>query len=1219
MLCEVLRILHPLAHSLILIWGNKKLRQAFLSFLWQLSAMCSRKFCQWLYSLVNCIDWVKKHKISCADEFSLLWRISLLWIIVFHWYGTVLHPSIYSSEVKTIVHITWVVSNHFSLWLTTSLSVLYLLKIANFSSLLFLHLKWRAERVVLMILWGSLVFLVFHLAVVSTDEIMKMNVYKGNITWESKLRDIAHLSNVIIFTLANFIPFTMSLTAVLLLIFSMWKHLKKMHLSGKGSQDPSTEVHLRAMQTVISFLLLFVIYFFAQIISIWNFNIMQNNSVLWICQVLGILYPSSHSFILIWGNKKLRQAFLSFLRQLSLRHNIRNILIPMSFEMKATFLVVSTGMIILGVLGNGFIGLVNCIEWFRTGKVSSADFILTSLALARIIQLLVILLDSFIMGLAPHVYAIGKLTKVVTILWALNNHLSIWFATCLSVFYFLKIANFSHSFFMWLKWRVNRVLLLLFLGSFFLLSLNLLMQDSISELWLNSYRVHEINMTLQFEENEMSYLKSFLLLLTLTYIIPFLLTLISLLLLFLSLLRHSKNFQLNLTGSGDSSTEAHRRAMKMVTMFLLLFIIYIISLLTASWIFTNLQTYQVMMLVIVISTAFPSGHSFIIILGNSKLRQIALRTSGPVHEIRAQDMINLLPSILSILIIVQCVLGSSANGFIGLVNCIDWVKKHKISCADGILTALAVSRIKVKTIVHITWVVSNHFSLWLATSLSILYLLKIANSSSLLFLHLKWRAKRVVLMILRGTLLFFIVHLAVVSTDAKMRMNEYKGNITWESKLRDITQLSNVIIFTLANFILFTISLTAVLLLIFSMWKHLKKMHLSGKGSQDPSTEVHIRAMQSVISFLLLFVIFFVAQIISVWNLSTQQNNSLQMLCKVLGTVFSVKPLIYPDLGEHNIRNILIPMSFEMKATFLVVSTGMIILGVLGNGFIGLVNCIEWSRTGKVSSADFILTSLALARIIQLLVILLDSFIMGLASHLYATGKLAKVVTILWALTNHLTIWLATCLSVFYFLKIANFSHSFFMWLKWRVNRVLLLLFLWSFFLLSLNLLMHDATSEFWLNTYRVHKINMTLQFEANEMLYLKSLLLLSFTYIIPFFLSLISLLLLFLSLVRHIKNFQLNLTGSGDSSTEAHRRAMKMVTMFLLLFIIYIISIVTACWIFTNLQTYEFMMLVIMISTAFPSGHSFIIILGNSKLRQIALRSLWHLHSLRKAKPLPL
>ncbi|XP_054574485.1 putative taste receptor type 2 member 33 [Eptesicus fuscus] len=269
-------------------------------------------------ALVNCIDWVKKHKISCADGILTalaVSRISLLGIIVFNWYGTVLHPSIYSSEVKTIVHITWVVSNHFSLWLATSLSILYLLKIANFSSLLFLHLKWRANRVVLMILWGTLVFFIVHLAVISTDAKMQMNEYKGNITWESKLRDVAHLSNVIIFTLVNIIPFTMSLTAVLLLIFSLWKHLRTMPLSGKGSQDPSTEVHIRAMQTVISFLLLFVIFFVAQIIAVWNSSTQQNNSLHMICKVLGTLYPSSHSFILIWGNKKLRQAFLSFLRQ----------------------------------------------------------------------------------------------------------------------------------------------------------------------------------------------------------------------------------------------------------------------------------------------------------------------------------------------------------------------------------------------------------------------------------------------------------------------------------------------------------------------------------------------------------------------------------------------------------------------------------------------------------------------------------------------------------------------------------------------------------------------------------------------------------------------------------------------------------------------------------------------------------------------------------------
>ncbi|XP_070266785.1 putative taste receptor type 2 member 33 [Myotis yumanensis] len=270
-------------------------------------------------ALVNCTDWVKRQKISCADGILTalaVSRICLLCVLVLNWYATVFNLAFYSLDVKLIVHIAWMTSHHFSLWLATSLSIFYLLKIANFSSLLFLHLKWRAERVVIMILLGSLVFLVFYLAVVSTDEKMQMNEDKGNITWETNLGDIMHLSNQTLFMLANFIPFTMSLTAVLLLIFSMWKHLKNMQLSGKGTQDPSTEVHIRAMQTVISFLLVFVIFFFTQIISLWNSNTQQNNSLRMVCKVLAILYPSSHSFILIWGNKKLRQAFLSFLWQL---------------------------------------------------------------------------------------------------------------------------------------------------------------------------------------------------------------------------------------------------------------------------------------------------------------------------------------------------------------------------------------------------------------------------------------------------------------------------------------------------------------------------------------------------------------------------------------------------------------------------------------------------------------------------------------------------------------------------------------------------------------------------------------------------------------------------------------------------------------------------------------------------------------------------------------
>lgn len=88
------------------------------------------------------------------------------------------------------------------------------------------------------------------------------------------------------------------------------------------------------------------------------------------------------------------------------------------------FLVVAPGEVILGMQENGFIGLANCSEWVKNGKVSSTDFILTCLAMVRITQQWVTLFDSFLVGLSPHPYAIGEqIAKAVTILWALITEL----------------------------------------------------------------------------------------------------------------------------------------------------------------------------------------------------------------------------------------------------------------------------------------------------------------------------------------------------------------------------------------------------------------------------------------------------------------------------------------------------------------------------------------------------------------------------------------------------------------------------------------------------------------------------------------------------------------------------------------------------------------------------------------------------------------------------
>uniref|UniRef100_G1MM07 Taste receptor type 2 n=3 Tax=Ailuropoda melanoleuca TaxID=9646 RepID=G1MM07_AILME len=303
---------------------------------------------------------------------------------------------------------------------------------------------------------------------------------------------------------------------------------------------------------------------------------------------------------------------------------------------------------------------------------------------------------------------------------------------------------------------------------------------------------------------------------------------------------------------------------------------------------------------------------------------------------------------------------------------------------------------------------------------------------------------------------------------------------------------------------------------------------------------------------------------------------------------------------------------------FLTLSTAEFIIGMLGNVLIGLVNCSEWVKNRKISLADLILMCLAISRITQLLVLLFESFMMGLNPPFYSIYKLAKPVTLLWRITNHLTIWFTTCLSIFYLLKIARFSHSLFLCLRRRMNRVVLAILVFSLLFLLFDFLLLEAWNDFFLNIHAMDESNLTLFMNEGKTFYIKSLILLSFSYIVPIALSLTSLLLLFLSLIKHIRDLQLNSMGSRDFSTQAHKKAIKMVVSFLFLSTVHFFSIQLSNWLlflFWNKKNTKFIMLTVYV---FPSGHSLILILGNSRLRQTALKVLWYLKSsLKKGKPI--
>lgn len=267
-------------------------------------------------ALVNCLDWVQKRQISLVDKIITaltVFRVTQLWLVKI----IVLLFLIYSVKVtETMLRVTntvWVVTNHFNLWLSTKLSIFYLLKIVNFSNSFFLYLKWRVRQVFSMSLMLSLVLLFLNIKVINTHIDVWIDVNGGNMPYNFSFTNSTSLLKHILSTNSIFavIPFAMSLVAFFLLILSLWKHEKRMHHTADSSRDATIRAHIKALLTGIAFLSLYTISLISLVINIFSLDSKENNMIFLFRLFIGITFSSCHSFILILGNTKLRQALLS--------------------------------------------------------------------------------------------------------------------------------------------------------------------------------------------------------------------------------------------------------------------------------------------------------------------------------------------------------------------------------------------------------------------------------------------------------------------------------------------------------------------------------------------------------------------------------------------------------------------------------------------------------------------------------------------------------------------------------------------------------------------------------------------------------------------------------------------------------------------------------------------------------------------------------------------
>ncbi|XP_004458534.1 taste receptor type 2 member 3 [Dasypus novemcinctus] len=292
---------------------------------------------------------------------------------------------------------------------------------------------------------------------------------------------------------------------------------------------------------------------------------------------------------------------------------------------------------------------------------------------------------------------------------------------------------------------------------------------------------------------------------------------------------------------------------------------------------------------------------------------------------------------------------------------------------------------------------------------------------------------------------------------------------------------------------------------------------------------------------------------------------------------------------------------------FLLLSVTEFIVGMVGNGFIGLINGRSWLKSKRISLSDFIITNLAISRIILLLILLTDSFMMVFFVKLHETGTVMQIIDLFWAFTNHLNIWLTACLSVLYCLKIASFSHSMFLWLKWRVSRVVMWMLLGT-------LLLSCGSAMSLMHEFKIYSDfsgiddtgNMTEHFRKKKSTYELIHVLGTLWNLPPLVVSLASYLLLIFSLGRHMQQMQQNGTSSRDPSTEAHKKAIRIILSSLFLFLLYFLAFLILSSNYFILETKMTLMIGEVITMFFPTSHTFIFILGNEKLKKTFLELLW-------------
>ncbi|XP_069582968.1 taste receptor type 2 member 1-like [Ranitomeya imitator] len=295
---------------------------------------------------------------------------------------------------------------------------------------------------------------------------------------------------------------------------------------------------------------------------------------------------------------------------------------------------------------------------------------------------------------------------------------------------------------------------------------------------------------------------------------------------------------------------------------------------------------------------------------------------------------------------------------------------------------------------------------------------------------------------------------------------------------------------------------------------------------------------------------------------------------------------------NHRFQNMILGYKMPPEILLLVsISSLVVVIGLLLNGFIVAVNLFRWMKYQTLQTIDVLLTSLGLVRL-ALLIVCVEEIIFYVSGWSFLQIYDTNCEQMAFMCIDFCSLWWGSLLSVFYCVKITNYGNRLFIRLKTNISKLVPWMLLISLVISFLSSLPHR-----W-NTFIIQHHNGTIHKNRTQEINVNLFIILFAGSIIPFLIFCFSIYLIIASLLRHTRNMSSQDSGFRDSQRDIHIGVIRNMVSFLVFYIIHAVAYINIP-IFLQFRIYTFNIFCFICISAYPSLHSISLIIGNKELKK--------------------